>query len=198
MKDTQATHSQDVHILSKHQQQPAPQILVIHPHVALMPNVITDSVLVFKIIVCVPQNDIVEKPCDPSPCGANAICSQRDNAGACSCLEGFYGNPYDGCRPECVHVAIEQNAEFKTIYQYAVALPAFRAILSFNVLKRKLRTCHHPILVIRHRVEAMLCVMREFAHVLLDILVTHIKAVDLNVVLTVNVLLLARAKEASA
>lgn len=42
------------------------------------------------------------KPCDPSPCGANAVCTQKDGAGACSCLEGYQGNPYESCRPECV------------------------------------------------------------------------------------------------
>lgn len=36
--------------------------------------------------------------CNPSPCGANAVCSN----GQCSCLAEFQGNPYVGCRPECV------------------------------------------------------------------------------------------------
>lgn len=49
---------------------------------------------------CISVHD--PQPCIPSPCGANAICTQRDGAGACSCLEGFHGNPYEGCRPECV------------------------------------------------------------------------------------------------
>lgn len=46
--------------------------------------------------------EIRTSPCDPSPCGANAICHQRDGAGSCTCLEGYQGNPYEGCRPECV------------------------------------------------------------------------------------------------
>lgn len=41
-------------------------------------------------------------PCEPSPCGANAICQQRDNAGACICIDDYQGNPYEGCQPECV------------------------------------------------------------------------------------------------
>lgn len=41
-------------------------------------------------------------PCTPSPCGANAICTERNGAGACSCLPDHIGNPYEGCRPECV------------------------------------------------------------------------------------------------
>lgn len=37
-------------------------------------------------------------PCNPSPCGPNAVC--RD--GSCSCLPEYSGNPYEACRPECV------------------------------------------------------------------------------------------------
>lgn len=41
-------------------------------------------------------------PCSPSPCGPNALCEERNNAGACSCSPEYIGNPYEGCRPECV------------------------------------------------------------------------------------------------
>lgn len=41
-------------------------------------------------------------PCTPSPCGANAICRELNGVGSCSCAEDFIGNPYEGCRPECV------------------------------------------------------------------------------------------------
>lgn len=41
-------------------------------------------------------------PCDPSPCGINAECSERNGAGSCRCVESYVGNPYEGCRPECV------------------------------------------------------------------------------------------------
>lgn len=41
-------------------------------------------------------------PCVPSPCGANAICREQNGAGSCSCLPEYLGNPYEGCRPECV------------------------------------------------------------------------------------------------
>lgn len=44
----------------------------------------------------------VPLPCDPSPCGANAICKERNGAGSCSCLPDYTGDPYQGCRPECV------------------------------------------------------------------------------------------------
>lgn len=39
-----------------------------------------------------------DDPCDPSPCGPNAEC----NNGECTCLLEFHGDPYSGCRPECV------------------------------------------------------------------------------------------------
>ena len=38
-------------------------------------------------------------PCDPSPCGPNTQC--RD-AGVCTCLPGYHGDPNYGCRPECL------------------------------------------------------------------------------------------------
>ena len=41
-------------------------------------------------------------PCQPSPCGANAICREQNGAGSCTCLPEYIGNPYEGCRPECV------------------------------------------------------------------------------------------------
>lgn len=41
---------------------------------------------------------MVSDPCNPSPCGTNAIC----NNGICSCQTDYTGDPYVGCRPECV------------------------------------------------------------------------------------------------
>ena len=41
-------------------------------------------------------------PCNPSPCGANAICNEKNGAGSCTCAPEYFGNPYTGCRPECV------------------------------------------------------------------------------------------------
>lgn len=43
-----------------------------------------------------------ENPCQPSPCGVNAVCKERNGIGSCSCLSDYVGNPYTGCRPECV------------------------------------------------------------------------------------------------
>lgn len=44
----------------------------------------------------------VVSPCAQSPCGANAICKERNGIGSCSCLPDYYGDPYIECRPECV------------------------------------------------------------------------------------------------
>lgn len=41
-------------------------------------------------------------PCNPSPCGSNAECRERNGAGSCTCLPEYFGDPYTGCRPECV------------------------------------------------------------------------------------------------
>lgn len=46
--------------------------------------------------------DEVVNPCEPSPCGPNAVCTQKNNAGSCTCIADYTGNPYEGCRPECV------------------------------------------------------------------------------------------------
>lgn len=51
-------------------------------------------------IVTPPQE--VHHACSPNPCGSNAICKERNGAGACQCLPDYYGDPYSGCRPECV------------------------------------------------------------------------------------------------
>jgi hypothetical protein len=45
-----------------------------------------------------PPEPVVTDPCNPSPCGSNAQC----NNGVCSCLPEYQGDPYRGCRPECV------------------------------------------------------------------------------------------------
>lgn len=46
--------------------------------------------------------EIPRHPCNPSPCGPNANCRERNGAGSCTCVDDFYGDPYLGCRPECV------------------------------------------------------------------------------------------------
>ena len=41
-------------------------------------------------------------PCNPSPCGSNAVCNRQRNAGSCQCIPEYFGDPYVACRPECV------------------------------------------------------------------------------------------------
>ena len=40
-------------------------------------------------------------PCNPTPCGENAICTDRLRAAACQCISEYFGDPYVACRPEC-------------------------------------------------------------------------------------------------
>jgi hypothetical protein len=40
-------------------------------------------------------------PCYPSPCGENAVCTNRNRAAACQCIPEHLGDPYIACRPEC-------------------------------------------------------------------------------------------------
>lgn len=48
-------------------------------------------------VLCEPQN-----PCDSNPCGSNSICRERNGVGSCVCMTNYIGDPYLGCRPECV------------------------------------------------------------------------------------------------
>jgi len=41
-------------------------------------------------------------PCFPSPCGANAECRNLNKRASCSCIQGYLGDPYSSCRPECI------------------------------------------------------------------------------------------------
>ena len=41
-------------------------------------------------------------PCSPNPCGIHAFCREQNGAGACTCEQDYIGDPYQGCRPECI------------------------------------------------------------------------------------------------
>ena len=44
----------------------------------------------------------VIQPCNPSPCGRNADCTELRGAASCRCIRDYIGNPYIECKPECV------------------------------------------------------------------------------------------------
>ena len=52
--------------------------------------------------VSVPPRVEIVDPCNPSPCGSNAVCNNRQRAAACQCIPEYFGDPYVACRPECV------------------------------------------------------------------------------------------------
>lgn len=49
-----------------------------------------------------PPVETPRNPCSPSPCGPNAECKEKSGAGSCACFPDYFGDPYTGCRPECV------------------------------------------------------------------------------------------------
>lgn len=51
-----------------------------------------------KIIILSEYEQPEYDPCNPSPCGSNAKCSN----GLCTCVIEYQGDPYLGCTPECI------------------------------------------------------------------------------------------------
>lgn len=43
-----------------------------------------------------------ESICSTTTCGTNAICNEHTGVGSCSCMQDYFGDPYIGCRPECL------------------------------------------------------------------------------------------------
>jgi len=39
--------------------------------------------------------------CNPTPCGINSKCRMENGRAVCSCQDGYFGNPIDGCKHEC-------------------------------------------------------------------------------------------------
>lgn len=58
--------------------------------------------MIFRDISILVVFDEIRNPCNPSPCGSNAVCKQNYGAGSCACIQNYYGDPYVNCRPECV------------------------------------------------------------------------------------------------
>ena len=52
-------------------------------------------------ILATPRPIEVVQPCNPSPCGRNAECTERGQAASCRCILDYIGNPYIECKPEC-------------------------------------------------------------------------------------------------
>lgn len=46
--------------------------------------------------------EIIENPCNPSPCGPNSACKVVGTSPSCSCIPEFIGSP-PNCRPECIN-----------------------------------------------------------------------------------------------
>ncbi|KAL3268259.1 hypothetical protein HHI36_007383, partial [Cryptolaemus montrouzieri] len=63
----------------------------------LITSTLHSSIAYNFIVVPIPTH-----PCNPSPCGSNAICKEQNGVGSCTCLPEFFGDPYTGCRPECI------------------------------------------------------------------------------------------------
>lgn len=62
-------------------------------------------VSIFYLFLTSNQSDTpieIYRPCQPSPCGDNAICTEQNGAGSCKCMSNYYGDPYISCRPECI------------------------------------------------------------------------------------------------
>lgn len=49
-------------------------------------------------IVSLATSAPIQDACNPSPCGPNTKCLD----GICTCLPDYQGDPYTGCRPQCV------------------------------------------------------------------------------------------------
>ena len=67
-----------------------------NPHVC---NPIT--IIHFKID---DERPVTPKPdvCNPNPCGPSATAKSSRGRCTCTCPSGLFGDPYKGCRPECV------------------------------------------------------------------------------------------------
>lgn len=61
-------------------------------------NLIFESLTHIVCFFIAPPSPVPQDPCYPNPCGSNSQCSN----GICVCLPDYQGDPYIGCRPECV------------------------------------------------------------------------------------------------
>lgn len=43
-----------------------------------------------------------DDPCREGTCSVNAKCRVEGTRGICTCIDGYFGNPYQECKPECL------------------------------------------------------------------------------------------------
>jgi len=60
----------------------------------------TASFLVTIKVTNLTELDVVQNPCQPSPCGPNSQCRVVNQQAICTCITPFIGSP-PFCRPEC-------------------------------------------------------------------------------------------------
>lgn len=76
--------------------------VVSHTTICICPNGLVGD----PLVQCVhKQQDYpiqTSTPCSPSPCGIHARCREQKGVGACFCEADYVGDPYQGCRPECI------------------------------------------------------------------------------------------------
>lgn len=69
----------------------------------ILQSLFWSEVKMFRMNVTEPPAEAVKtRPCQPSPCGSNARCREENNYAVCECEPEYHGNPYEGCRPECL------------------------------------------------------------------------------------------------
>ena len=74
-----------------------------------------DLIIIFPILATPAKPEVID-PCNPTPCGVNANCRERNLAASCACIPGMFGDPYTECKPECtlnpdcaIHLACVAN-----------------------------------------------------------------------------------------
>ena len=71
-------------------------------HVIFAKNFVFRKCTYLITLISATPAPIVYEPCNPSPCGANANCRASNDNAVCECIPEHFGDPYKGCRPECV------------------------------------------------------------------------------------------------
>lgn len=72
--------------------------IALRNHQVCYPPVLSHWMVLIRFVFIVAPVIVESDPCNPSPCGSNAEC----NNGICTCIAEYHGDPYRGCRPECI------------------------------------------------------------------------------------------------